>query len=197
MMTLTTLVLPKVEDIDHPTLDLAAFDDPESKVELTLSPRLREEDPVTYNEIASVNIFEIDKPPPPRVVTKTPTKKTPVVKQPVEKTTPVKVDPRRDAHKFVVTGVGHLSDGPVAYVINTDAAVQPPTRYQLNDDVDGGKVVLIAPEGMVVRLPPEGTRREPPKNYFYALGLTFKDRKEVNPTDHPEIARLLRVVLKQ
>lgn len=198
MMTLTTLVLPKVEDIDHPTIDLAAFDDPEREVELTIAPRLHEEDPVTYNEIASVNIFKIYEPPPPPppIVVKEPDK--PKVSQPAVKTQDLpRVDPRRDAHKFVVNGVGRLPDGPVAYVVNSDDATQPPTPYRLNDDVDDGKVVLIVPEGMVVRLSPEGARREPPKNYFYALGLTFKDRKEVNPADHPDIAYLLRTVLKQ
>lgn len=195
-MTLSTLVLPEVENVDHPTINLAAVDDPDSGVEFVSSVRLREEDPVAYNEIAQVNFFKIYEPPAP--VVRKAVEREPVETKPVEKEPVVQVDPRRDAHKFVLSGVGQLAEGPVAYVINTDKSTEPPTEYRLNDQVDGGKLVLVVPEGMVVRVLPAGKEpRTSPKNYFYPLGTTFKNREEVNPSEHPDITRVLRLVLKR
>lgn len=196
-MTLNTLVLPAIEDVEHPTIDLAALNDPGGQPVLASAARLQQEDLAAYNEIANPNPFQIyEPPPPPPPVVREPREvKEPVERNPVVRTPP---DPRRDAHKFVVTGTGCLDDGPIAYVINTDKDAEPPDGYRLNDEVDDGKLVLVVPQGIVVRVTPESrARTAEAKNYFYTLGGTFKDREEVTAADHPEVARLLRQVLKQ
>lgn len=192
-MTLSTLVLPKAKDVEHPTLDLESVDDPNSAAVLAMALRLAEEDLDEYDQIAEVNFFQLYKEPTreiPKPVT------APVVRDDDKPPPPPPPDKRRDAHKYVVHGVGHLPDGPVAYVINTDDALEPATGYRLNDEVDDGKLVLIVPEGIVVRVAAEEGPREPPKDYFYPLGASFKEREEVQPTEHPDVARLLRLVLK-
>ena len=195
-MALSTLVLPKVEGLDHPTIDLARMDYPEAEPALAMVPRLEQEDPVAYNEIARVNFFKI-------YVAPTPPRQTATVarnddKPPPPPPPPPPLDPRRDAHKFVLEGMGFLDDGPIAYVVNTDRSmVEPPTQYRLNDEADDGKVVLIVPQGMVVRVVPKPGRPEPTTDYFYPLGKSFKEREEVNPNEHPAIERVLREVLKQ
>jgi hypothetical protein len=191
-MTLSTLVLPKLKGVEHPTIDLAAVNDPEHEVVLASAARLGQEDPLAYNEITQKNIFKIYEPPPPPPP---PPPRETVVTKPVERLPPV--DPRRDADKFVLSGVGQLVEGPVAYVINTDQPANAPVTHQLNDNIDDGKLVLVVPEGIVVRVAPKGGQRQPSKNYFYPLGSNFKEREEVNPADHPEVARMLQLVLKQ
>lgn len=198
VMTLSTLVLPKVEDADHPTFDLAALNDPDPEAEPVpaSAARLRREDPVEYNEIAHVNFFKIyESPPPPK--TKIEPKSKQVVEKPEPPPPPPKLDPRRDAHKFVVSGMGWLDDGPIAYIVKTDQPGDPPDEYRLNDEIDDGRLVLVVPEGLVVRVTGERGRHQLAKNYFYPLGSTFKDREEVDPSEHPKIARQLRVVLKR
>jgi len=201
-MTLSTLVLPPIDEIEHPTLDLAAYNDPAREVEpVAVASRLAFEDMEEYGEIAEKNFFWIYEPPPP-VVKKTPKpepNEEPKVK-PTPTTTPkVVVDVRKDADKWVLCGMGWVDAGPIAYVTNIDDAGMPPEEYYLNDEIDDGRLVLIVPEGMVVRVAGEkqGTRTLPPKNYFYPLGETFKDRVEVQPAKHPQIAQLLQQVLKQ
>jgi Tfp pilus assembly protein PilO len=195
-MTLSTLVLPEVNDIEHTTIDLASLDDPEAESILTSAARLKQEDLAEYNEIEQSNIFKMNE-PPKQVV-----RREPVTRE--EKPTELKpppppppVDSRHDADKYVLNGTVSLEDDPVAYVFRTDRPTQPPEEYRLNDPCDDGKVVLIVPRGMVVRVsPPKTGPRVPPKNYFYPLGHNFRERQEVNPTDHQEVARLLRLVLK-
>ena len=196
MLTLTTLVLPKVDDVEHPTVDLAGLEDPESDTEFASLHRLREEDPDTYGEIADVNIFKPWE--PPQVVKNEPRQVVKVPDRPSPPPPPPPPAPRLGADKYVVTGVAETPEGPVAYVINADDTLAPPTEYYLNDEIDDGKLVLIVPQGVVVRVLPEEKRggASLAKNYFYALGSNFKEREEVNPTDHPEVARLLRQVLK-
>jgi hypothetical protein len=96
----------------------------------------------------------------------------------------------------VLQGVGGLEEGPVAYVVDPDDPTEPPQEYRLNDEVDDGKLVLIVPEGMVVRVPPKSGQRQPPTHYFYPLGSNFKEREEVDPSVHPQVSRLLQLVLK-
>jgi hypothetical protein len=199
-MTLSTLVLPKVKNVDHPTFDLAAYNhpDPEAEVVMATPRRLWQEDMDRYGEIVEKNPFKNYEPPPPPPP---PPAKQREPERKRDDRPPVSVpppDPRRDADKFVLNGMGWLDDGPIAYVTRTDEPGEPPTGYRLNDDVDDGRLVLVVPAGIVVRTaaPLHGARQQS-KNYFYPLGGTFKDREEVNPSDHPEIERQLRVVLRQ
>jgi len=201
-MTLSTLVLPKAEDVDHPVFDLAALNDPDPEAELVLvsAARLRQEDVDEYGEIAEKNMFRIYEPPQRPESPKRPDLPKEVVKTetPPPPPPPPPPDPRRNADKFVLNGVGRVDDGPIAYVTNSDEPGDPPEEYRLNDEIDDGRLVLIVAEGIVVRAtPPTRGPRQPAKNYFYPLGGTFEDREEVNPADHPQIERQLQVVLKQ
>ena len=199
-MTLSTLVLPKVADVDHPVFDLAALNDPDPEAELVLvsAARLRQEDMDDYGEIAESNIFELGQPAPPPPPPERPKQAERPKVEKKDNPPPPPPPPRRpNAHKLVLNGVGRVDDGPIAYVTNTNEPGEPPGEYRLNDDVDDGRLVLIVAEGMVVRVTPTRGPRQPAKYYFYPLGGTFKDREEVNPTDHPRIERQLRVVLKQ
>jgi Tfp pilus assembly protein PilO len=196
-MTLSTLVLPNPKGVDHPVFDLAMLTDPDQEAEAVLvsAARLRQEDVDVYAKIADPNPFEIyyEPPPPPPPPEHPKQPEQPKVEGP-KPPPPPPPDPRRNADKFVLNGVGRVDDGPIAYVINSDESGEPPEEYRLNDEIDDGRLVLIVPEGIVVRT---HGHRQPAKNYFYPLGGTFKDREEVNPTEHPQIERQLRVVLKQ
>ena len=196
-MTLTTLVLPEIKDVEHTIFDLAALNDPAREDDATAVAltRFREEDMDTYNYIAEHNPFKIYE--PKRVVVDTPVSKDPI---PVAGTPPPPPPPppvkRRNADKYVLTGTAN--DGqPLAYVTNNDKAIEPPTIYRLNDEIDDGKLVLVAPSGMVVRVLGDRKRHESTKNYFYALGENFSQRVEVDPDEHPRISRQLRLVLKR
>jgi len=191
-MMLSTLVLPEVPEVAHPTLDPERLDDPNA-VGRIAAARLAAEDPGEYDRIAELNFFKLYQPP---VVRREPLPEKPaeVVRAPEPAPKPV-VDPRRDAHRYVLQGVGHLPDGPVAYVADTDEVLEPPRVYRLNDEIDDGRLVLIVPEGIVVRVRPPGAAAEAARNYFYPLGATFKERQEVDEQELPEIARLLRLVL--
>ena len=195
-MMLTTLVLPKAPNLEHATFELASLDDPDSEQLFASAARLRAEDIDTYSEIARVNFFKAYEPPPAKPKPKPEPEERPVARKPTP-TKPPPPDPRRDADKWVLTGVARLDDGPIAYVLNTDDPLEPPSEYRLNDEADDGRVVLLVPEGIVIRVTAERGGRQPPKNYFYPLGCNFKEREEVNPAEHPEIARMLRLVLKQ
>ena len=200
-MTLSTLVLPNVKGVDHPMFDLAAFNNPDPDVELVMvTPRrLWQEQMDRYGEIVEKDPFTnyeppSPPPPPPPVTQKEPQQEKTDDPPPPP---PPPLDPRPKAHKLVLNGVGWLDDGPIAYVTNTDAPGDPPDGYRLNDNVDDGRLVLILPEGIAVRVTPKGASRQPAKDYFYPLGGTFRDREEINPSEHPSIARQLQVVLKQ
>jgi len=201
-MMLSTLVLPKADEVDHPVFDMTRLTDPDPEAEITLvsAQRLRQEDVEAYNQIAKVNIFKKYEPPPPKPKQK-PRPKPPAPKvaetKPEPPRRPPPPDPRRDAHKFVVNGVGRLDDGPIAYVVNTDSPDEPATVYRLNAEMDDGKLVLIVPEGLVIRVTPKSGRDKTPKNYLYKLGASFKERQEVDSKEHPAIAKYLEIVLNE
>ena len=199
-MTLTTLVLPEIKEVEHKIFDLAALNDPDPEAEppVVASARLREEDMDAYNYIVEHNPFQIYE-EPKQVVVKPPEKEKdpPIVKKtdPPKQPSPPR-DPRRDAHKFILTGTANDGE-PLAYIINTDEELEPPTIYRLNDEIDDGNLVLVTPTGMVVRVNGDSKRRQSAKNYFYTLGESFKERVEVDPSEHPRISRQLRLVLKR
>jgi Tfp pilus assembly protein PilO len=194
-MTLSTLVLPKVNGVDHPTIDLVALNDPASDISFDVPLRLREDDPVAYNKIANVNLFKVYQPPPRKPEPKPEPRE--VVKREPEPTPKLPPDPRRDADKYMVSGVGQLPQGPIVYVLEVDNAMVPPQQYRLNDEIDDGKLVLIVPQGIVVRVTSEKGKRGVVRHYFYPLGATFKEREELDPAEHPEVARQLRLVLNR
>ena len=136
-----------------------------------------------YNTIVDKNLFA---PYQPRIASTTVTPTT----EPAHPTTPVEptvrpvVDPRAGAdQKFVRSTVG-LDGEPRAYVVDKQQLDQPPTAYRLDDPIDDGKLILIHPQGIVVR--------SNGKNYFYPLGSSFRDREELSAADRPEIWDALR-----
>ncbi len=82
---------------------------------------------------------------------------------------------------------------PVTYVDDTRPTTERRlTPQHLGDPLDGepGRIVLIHPEGVVVRVvsPVDGSR----KDFFYRLGVTFRERAELTPENYPEIYRAVR-----
>jgi hypothetical protein len=69
------------------------------------------------------------------------------------------------------------------YVIDPNDDLEPPKRFTLNDRVDGGRIVLIRPTGMVVAR----SDRDDEKFWFYKLGKHFEDKQEVTEADFPEL----------
>ena len=196
-MTLSTLVVPEIKGVAHKTFDMEAFKDPEQQEDFypLATPWLHQEEMSEYSEIVKVNPFMIyyeppplPRPDPPRVTAVKPEAEKP------ETNPVVKADPRKNADKFKV--VGTASDGePLAYVIDERDLAEPPAEYRLNDDMDGGKLVLIIPEGVVVHSVEKVGRGERVKDYYYEIGTTFADRVEVEPKEHAEIQKLLELVL--
>lgn len=193
-MTLTTLVLPDVPGIDAERLPSDRLSDPRLIEQSDLKSYLHEATPVAYNEIHTVNLFKLYEPPPPPPPP--PARTTKVTKTPKETKTPPPppVDPRRDAHKFVLIGTTSMLGEHIAYVEHQDRRVDPPVEYHLNDRVDDGQLVLVHGSGIVVRVATGAGPRRTPKTYFYPIGKSFAERVEVNPRAHPEISRLLSEV---
>lgn len=197
-MMVSTLVLPTQAGREHPRFDLARLNEPDSGEELPVvfADRLRHQ-PEDYMDITANSLFvkwspPPPPPPPPPVVRETP---KPVERQPAPVQPPPPPPPTND--HLVVQGVGRLEDGPIVYVADNKSPGTPPAEYRLNQQLDGGRLVLIVPEGIVIQVPPKAGQRAPVKNYFYPLGQSFAERAEVDPTEHPTIARYLEIVLKQ
>lgn len=196
-LNVSTLILPSVPNVPAPTLDLASAPDMGTRIARGEKPALRRESLEEYDEIARVNFFKLYTPPPPppaprpvEVAKKDPLADVPKPDKP--KPAPP-VDQRKFADKLKLVGVTTLHGAPVAFVEDESKSTEPPAQYHLNDVVDGGRLVLVHPRGMVVRVRElDGVY----KNYYYEVGGTFKERAEVRAESHPEIDALLRLVLK-
>lgn len=204
---LSTLVLPDLKVVPHITLASKSASQPASQSsedgEVVLASAvkmLRRETIDDYGEISGVNFFKEyvpPPPPPPPVVKRDPPK---VARKPDTpkhvKPPPARPDPRRDAGHFFVRGTSLLDGDPIVYVYDDRKRTEPPREYRLNDAVDDGHLVLVHASGMVVRA--AAVRGAPGvlKNYFYPLGGSFTERVEVTSADHPELNRLLALVLK-
>ena len=176
----TTLVLPEIKGVPHTLRD-------ERPEELD-NGRLRHE-LSTYDEVFAKNLFRPYQPPKPVPVKEQP-KEEPVVAatEPERETEPEPVQPveipRPNAENLYVRLSGTLNNEPIAYVYDeTDLAAAPMT-YQQDDPIDDGMVLLICPQGLVVRVHPSGA---PAQDYFYALGRSFADREELSPAAHPKV----------
>ncbi len=193
-MTLSTLVLPMVEKpegVGHPTFNLADLNDPDKAEKLLASVKRLRNQPDQYAQIARISPFEIWQPPPRPVAKATPKHET---KQPPKPKPKPVVDKRRDADKWVIVGVANDGE-PLAFVANSDDLTAPLREYRLNDRVDDGTLVLIVPEGIVVRTRKRIGGRYMTHDYFYEVGTNFKQRVELRPTEYPEIHKLLKLAL--
>lgn len=161
------LVLPRLPMMGHPVL-------PDEIPELERG-RLAEDLPA-YKTIFERSLFV---PYTPRVAIKQPEPetKTAVVDEPratiVE---PPKSDP--DAQKYVC-GTTRLNGELIAYVLDEAHRDQPLSEYRLDQPIHDGTLLLVVPEGIVVRA--NG------RDYFYPLGRKFAEREVLNADAHPEV----------
>jgi hypothetical protein len=188
-MTLDSLLLPAAKGVPFGALPPEALSDP-GAIEQR-DPRVLAAELAEYDQIAAVNVFkqyqEPAPPQPPPVVHADPTPPAPP---------PPRLDPRRDAQHFTLTATSGDSGDLVALVIDDRARTEPPTEHRLNEVLDGGKLVVIHPEGIVVREPPdEGAGQPIPRDWFYPLGARFSERVGLSAVEHPEIVAELALAL--
>lgn len=192
-MSLSTLVLPVSGGSPHPTLDLAtlagAADTQPDRLALD---RIRRDAFSEYDEIVAVNMFKVYvPPPPPPPKDDTPTTSDPVVvKQPP-------LDPWRDAKNFRLVATVSFDGQPLAYILDGRKRSEPADERRLNEELFGGRIVLISPEGIVVRCVEEKDGRSSATNYFCETGATLDEREELTAAEHPDVWRELQSVLER
>lgn len=179
-MTLTTLMLPRIENKDWKALKQPTFD-PKNPGE-TPPDALASELP-EYAKISKPNPFEM------YVEQKTVVQVTSKSVEGEHRPPPPPPPPPRPNHVLVYTT--SLDGAPVAFVDESGKKTSAPVEKHLNEKVDDGMLVLVHPQGMVVRTHPRGGGD--PKYYFYPLGASFKDRIEAPEfdADYPDVARAL------
>jgi len=169
-MIATTLVLPPLKGTKHQPPD------PNQP-----APTYLAHEPEAYDEIAQVNFFK--KYEPPRTVVHKPGPEEERDEPEPERRPPPRPDMR-------VVYVGTLNGEAVAYIVDDDHREVPAVKYHLNDEIDDGKLVLIHPKGIVVRVAKERGSREEFENYFCPRNTSFKERLPLAQAD-PEIIREL------
>lgn len=185
-LTLTTLMLPRNEnrawtELGHPVFDPKQPGDARPD---TLALEL-----AGYQVISKVNPFKMYAPPPAGPIAKVPDT------QPRIEPDHPKPPARPNHHVLVYTA--SLNGMPIAYVDESGKKTETPVAKHLNEKVDDGTLVLVHPQGMVVRAHPHGGGD--PKFYFYPLGASFKERVEAPgfEAEFPEVARELKLVLNR
>lgn len=171
-LTATTLVLPPVLDLEH-----LAFneDDPNG-----LPPRLAR-DAATYDKLASSNPFKKwvkPKPPPPPP--------PPVEDEPKREPVVVEKPPPPPPNKTLV-GVVAIEGRYYGYVRDDDRLELEPEEVSIGSTVDGGEVLLIHPDGLVVRAAERRGDDEPLVEFFYPLGRTFAERETLDAKSRPRV----------
>jgi hypothetical protein len=166
-----TLVLPKLPGLKHPVA--------EKIIELPGGRLQRER--AAYNAILDRNPFM---PHQEKQVVVTPTTQSRQETATVTPATQPAVDPRAGAEQKLVKATTCLDGEPVAYVYDAQQRDQPPEKFYVDGQIDDGRLVLIHPRGLVVRV---GVQ-----DYFYPLGKSFRDREELSPDDHPDVWEALR-----
>lgn len=195
-MKLSTLVLPRLPNVEHPTYDPALPPDSQP-AEL---PPLARRDPDAYEEIARRNLFQLYVEPVREVVRSEPAHND---KPPPQAPPPPPPDPRRGTDNLYLTATVSLDGEPIAYVIDQSRREEEPRKYRLNDPIDDGRLVLIHPTGIVVESPnpppgePAADENRPDQRYlyFYPFRKSFRERELLRPDENTEIARLVRAVL--
>lgn len=171
-MTLTGLVLPELDEVPSVALDL-------EQIEQTSADRLHAED---YGPVVASNLFKKYVPPPPPPPPPPPQQKpTEVAQAPRPKPMPPPPPPRPD---LTLKGTASLNGEPFAFIEQSPGA--SPDRIFLNDEIDDGRLVLVHPRGVVIRVMPQ--TGNPPTDYFWPLGKSNKERVELDTQLYPEIA---------
>lgn len=187
-MSVVTLVLPPKADVKgaSPVGSLEAL------AERANDARLARGDPSEYDRIVAQNMFGW--PAPPVIARADPPPATQAVR-----TEPPKMEnrrpepPPRPREKVVVCGVASTHGQYEAYVRHEGKNTEPPKTYRLNDEFDGGRIVLIHPLGIVVRRGDgEGATQ---RDTFYPLGMSSEEREREKPPVPVEVAEDLRIAL--
>ncbi len=183
-ITATTLVLPKVKGVK--ATPIAAAEEP-------LIEELEQGDlPREFGAYAAVlerNLFKPYTPPPPPPPPK-PTNPTPppvakIDDEPTPPQPPVEPPPPPPPDWLRLCGVSNLNGKPVALVANDRDPIAPVERYYHDEGFDSGTLLLIHPQGVVVRVPDR--RGDGHTDYFYPLGASFAQREELDPDLHPRV----------
>lgn len=182
-MMVQTLMLPKMADI--PSKPLV---DPNQLTTQVDETRLAMKDLSEYDRIVGASIFRWPITKVVEVVATTTPKDDHKTTKPDKPPRP----PPEDKH--VLCGVVSLDGEQIAYIRDEGRRDQAPEEHKLNDTVDGGKIILIHPTGMVVRVEKSsGASNGDPKDFFYPLGKQFKDKEELTPDKFPEVAADLQI----
>ncbi|MCG3126842.1 MAG: hypothetical protein CHACPFDD_01697 [Phycisphaerae bacterium] len=180
-MRVYTLVLPRLQDLKStPIEDLAAIADKFDDARLP-------GDPAQFDAIAAANIFRWNEPPrPPEVAHVEPQPPTTQESQ-----RPVRRVTRPRESNRLLCGVTSLHGEQIAYVRDEAKREEAPVEVRVNDELDGGRLVLVHPLGAVVHVDEGG---DGGTNYFYPLGRKFGEREVFDRSKYPEIDQELRLV---
>ena len=109
-----------------------------------------------------------------------------------------RVDPREGLDQVYLVGTEVRNGEYVASVLDERSADQPTAEYRVQDRFEpDGTVVLIHRLGIVIRTEDsDGDDETTTVDYFYPLGVNFKQRERLNASRHPEIARDPRLTRK-
>ncbi len=174
-----TLVLPKLPGLEHPVMQEI------TELEDGRLLRKREE----YNLILDKNLFMPYQEKPAAVAQDQPVTQPSRPAVPATRPLPPPVDPRPGADQQFVRGTVSLDGEQVAYVVDERQRDQPPRQYHLDEPIDDGTLILIHPQGLVVRVrQPDGRTVD----YVYPLGASFRDREELDCEAHPEICEAMQ-----
>lgn len=180
-MRVYTLVLPRLKDLKStPIEDLAAIAD---KFDESRLPG----DPAEYDAIAATNIFRWNEPPRPPVVAHVDPQPTTTQESRIRDRRPTR--PRESSK--LLCGVTSLHGEQIAYVRDESKREEAPLEVRVNDELDGGRLVLVHPLGAVVHVEEGG---DGGMNYFYPLGRKFGEREVFDRAKYPEIDQELRLV---
>lgn len=160
------LVLPQLPMMGHPVLP--------DEIPERERGRLAEDLPA-YKTIFERSLFV---PYTPRVAAPQPAETTKPAHVAEVPPPPETSKPDPDAQKYVC-GTTRLNGELIAYVLDEARRDQRPSEYRLDQPIHDGTLLLVVPEGIVVRA--NG------KDYFYPLGKKFAEREVLDADAHPEV----------
>lgn len=176
-MKIETLVLPTI-----PEAPATAMGTLEEATNREAEGRLAAADASEYDRVTKLNVFRWPAEPKPVVKQVDPPPPTQVAVAPPEDKPKKRAAPPDDKH--VVCGATSNEGEFVVWVRDDSRRDEPPKQYRMNETMDNGRVALIHPLGVVVKQTEEGAGE---REYFYALGKSFKDRQPLDPVEHPEV----------
>lgn len=181
-----TLLVPKLPDVKtEPIGELERIRDQLDESRLARSSE-------AYEEIPGRNIYQWPERPKPPPIVQAPDRPEKPREAPRPAPPP---NPRPDAAKLRLIGTTSLNGELLVYVRHDDRLSEPPAEYRLDDELDLGRIVLIHPTGMVIRVREGNGANGQQVDYFYALNATFSERERLDPRTHPDICEALELAL--